>query len=185
GESGTGKEIIAQAIHTAGARAAEPFVGVNVAALPRELLEAELFGYERGAFTGARSDGNLGKFELAGAGTILLDEIGEMPLDMQAKLLRVLQERVVVRLGGSVERPVHARVMATTHRDLQQLVDEGKFRMDLLFRLRVLSIELPPLRDRREDIRELALYHLARFAEQQRKRARELGPRVLDELEAY
>jgi transcriptional regulator with PAS, ATPase and Fis domain len=185
GESGTGKEIIAQAIHTSGARAAEPFVGLNVAALPRELLEAELFGYERGAFTGARSEGNLGKFELAGTGTILLDEIGEMPLDMQAKLLRVLQERVVVRLGGSVERPVHARVMATTHRDLAQLVDEGKFRMDLLYRLRVLSIELPSLRERPEDIAVLAQHYLLKFAEQQRKRVVEMGPRVYDELSRY
>jgi transcriptional regulator with PAS, ATPase and Fis domain len=185
GESGTGKEIIAQAIHTAGARAAEPFIGLNVAALPRELLESELFGYDRGAFTGARSDGNLGKFELAAGGTILLDEIGEMPLDMQAKLLRVLQERVVVRLGGSVERPVNARVMATTHRDLAQLVDEGKFRMDLLYRLRVLSIELPPLRERPEDIGALAQHYLLKFAEQQRKRVVELGPRVHDELARY
>jgi transcriptional regulator with PAS, ATPase and Fis domain len=185
GESGTGKEIIAQAIHTSGARAAEPFIGLNVAALPRELLEAELFGYDRGAFTGARSEGNLGKFELAGAGTILLDEIGEMPMDMQAKLLRVLQERVVVRLGGSTERPVHARVMATTHRDLAQLVDEGKFRMDLLYRLRVLSIELPPLRERPEDIAALAQHYLLKFAEQQRKRVVELGPRVHDELARY
>ena len=185
GESGTGKEIIAQAIHTSGARAAEPFIGLNVAALPRELLEAELFGYDRGAFTGARAEGNLGKFELAAGGTILLDEIGEMPLDMQAKLLRVLQERVVVRLGGSTERPVHARVMATTHRDLTQLVDEGKFRMDLLYRLRVLSIELPPLRERPEDIAALAQYYLLRFAEQQRKRVVELGPGVQDELARY
>src|SRR5262249_44875023 len=145
--------------------ASEPFVGINVAALPRDLLEAELFGYERGAFTGAKNEGNLGKFELAGHGTILLDEVGEMPLDMQAKLLRVLQERVITRLGGSVESPVHARVMATTHRNLQVLVDEGKFRMDLLFRLRVIAIELPSLRDRPEDILLLAHHHLARFAE--------------------
>ena len=185
GESGTGKEIIAQAIHTSGQRATEPFVGINVAALPRDLLEAELFGYERGAFTGAKNEGNLGKFELAGQGTILLDEIGEMPLDMQAKLLRVLQERVITRLGGAVERPVHARVMATTHRNLQQLVDDGKFRMDLLFRLRVIAIELPSLRERPEDIPLLARHYLARFAEQQRKRVREIGPRVTTELERY
>jgi transcriptional regulator with PAS, ATPase and Fis domain len=185
GESGTGKEIVAQAIHSGGSRAGEPFVGVNVAALPRELLEAELFGCERGAFTGARSDGHLGKFELAAGGTILLDEIGELPMDTQAKLLRVLQERVVVRLGGSVERPVHARVIATTHRDLSGLVEEGKFRMDLLYRLRVLSIEMPPLRGRPEDIQALAKHYLRRFAEQQRKRVRALGPRVYDELESY
>ena len=185
GESGTGKEVIAQAIHTAGPRSPEPFVGINVAALPRDLLEAELFGYEKGAFTGARTEGNAGKFELAGEGTILLDEIGDMPLDMQAKLLRVLQERVVTRLGGQKEIPMHARVIATTHRDLEQLVDEGKFRMDLLYRLRVLAIELPPLRDRPEDIVLLAQHHLVRFAEQQRKRVRALGPRVLDELDRY
>ena len=185
GESGTGKEVLAQAIHASGPRANEPFIGVNCAAVPRELLEAELFGYEKGAFTGARSEGNPGKFELAAGGTILLDEIGDMPLDMQAKLLRVLQERVVTRLGGRSEVHVHARVIATTHRDLAQLVDEGKFRMDLLYRLRVLAIEVPPLRDRQEDIPLLALTYLTRFAEQQRKRVRELGPRVLDELGRY
>ncbi|MEI7895210.1 MAG: sigma 54-interacting transcriptional regulator, partial [Myxococcales bacterium] len=170
GESGTGKEVLAQAIHAAGPRAAEPFVGINCAALPRDLLEAELFGYERGAFTGARAQGNVGKFELAGHGTILLDEIGDMPLDMQAKMLRVLQERVVTRLGGATEVQMHARVIATTHRDLQTLVDEGKFRMDLLYRLRVLHLELPALRQRPEDIAKLALHFLRRFAEQQRKR---------------
>jgi transcriptional regulator with PAS, ATPase and Fis domain len=185
GESGTGKEVIAQAIHSAGPRASEPFIGVNCAAVPRELLEAELFGYEKGAFTGARSEGNPGKFELAAGGTILLDEIGDMPLDMQAKLLRVLQERVVTRLGGRSEVHVHARVIATTHRDLAQLVDEGKFRMDLFYRLRVLAFELPPLRDRQDDIPVLAQHFLMRFAEQQRKRVRELGPRVLDELGRY
>ena len=185
GESGTGKEVIAQAIHAGGDRATEPFVGINVAALPRELLEAELFGYEKGAFTGARSEGNPGKFELAGEGTILLDEIGDMPLDMQAKLLRVLQERVVTRLGARQEIPMHARVIATTHRDLEQLVDEGKFRMDLLYRLRVLAVEMPPLRDRPEDIAPLAKHHLLRFAELQRKRVRELGPKVKDEMERY
>jgi transcriptional regulator with PAS, ATPase and Fis domain len=185
GESGTGKEVIAQAIHTAGPRAAEPFVGINVAAMPRELLEAELFGYERGAFTGARQEGNPGKLELAGDGTILLDEIGEMPLDTQAKLLRVLQDRLVTRLGGSAEIPVQARVIATTHRDLEELVDEGKFRMDLLYRLRVLAIRVPPLRDRPEDIQVLALTFLRRFAEQQRKRLREMGPHVTGELERY
>jgi transcriptional regulator with PAS, ATPase and Fis domain len=185
GESGTGKEVLAQAIHTAGPRVNEPFIGVNCAAVPRDLLEAELFGYEKGAFTSARAEGNAGKFELAAGGTILLDEIGDMPLDMQAKLLRVLQERVVTRLGGRAEIPVHARVIATTHRDLAQLVDEGKFRMDLLYRLRVLAIEVPPLRDRPEDITALGLHFLGRFAEQQRKRVRELGPRVLDELGRY
>ncbi|MEO7110143.1 MAG: sigma 54-interacting transcriptional regulator [Polyangiaceae bacterium] len=185
GESGTGKEVVAQAIHSAGPRSQEPFVGINCAALPHDLLEAELFGYERGAFTGARAEGNVGKFELAAGGSILLDEIGDMPLGMQAKLLRVLQERVVTRLGGSSERPVEARVIATTHRDLEQLVSEGKFRLDLLFRLRVLSIELPPLRERSTDIALLAQGFVLRFAEQQNKSVREIAPNVLSDLAAY
>ncbi len=185
GESGTGKEVLAQAIHAASARAASPFVGINCAALPRELLEAELFGYEKGAFTGAKAEGNAGKFELAGDGTILLDEIGDMPLDMQAKLLRVLQERSVQRLGGNRERPVNARVIATTHQNLEGLVAEGKFRLDLLFRLRVLAIELPALRDRRADILPLCLHYLQRFAEQQGKRVHGMAPDLVAELDAY
>jgi transcriptional regulator with PAS, ATPase and Fis domain len=180
GDSGTGKEVLAQSIHTAGPRAGEPFVGVKCVGVP-----PELFGYERGAFTGARSEGNLGKFELAGEGTILLDEIGDMPIDMQAKLLRVLQERVVVRLGGSVERPVHARVVATTHRDIDALVKAGLFRLDLLYRLRVLHVHLPPLAARGEDVVLLARSFLVRFAEQQRKGVREFSDRVLAEMLAY
>jgi DNA-binding NtrC family response regulator len=185
GESGTGKEVLAQAIHSEGARADAPFVAINCASLPRDLLEAELFGYERGAFTGAKPDGNAGKFELAGRGTILLDEIGEMPLEMQPKLLRVLQERVVTRLGGNRELPVGARVIATTHRCLERLAAEGRFRTDLFYRLRVLVIELPSLRERREDISLLARHHLRRCAEQQRKRVVEVHPRVVDELETH
>ena len=172
GETGTGKEVFAQAIHTGSRRAAEPFVGLNCAAIPRELLEAELFGYERGAFTGARNDGNPGKFELAGEGTVLLDEIGDMPADMQAKLLRVLQERVVIRIGGSAERPVRARVIATTHKDIDGLVRAGRFRLDLLHRLKVLHIHLPPLRDRGADILLLAKAFLDRFANAQGKAVR-------------
>jgi len=185
GESGTGKEVLAQAIHAASSRAASPFVGINCAALPRDLLEAELFGYEKGAFTGAKAEGNAGKFELAGDGTILLDEIGDMPLDMQAKLLRVLQERSVQRLGGNRERPVNARVIATTHQNLEAHVAEGKFRLDLLFRLRVLAIELPALRDRRADIVPLCLHYLQRFAEQQGKAVHGIGPELSGELHAY
>jgi transcriptional regulator with PAS, ATPase and Fis domain len=185
GESGTGKEVLAQAIHGASTRASAPFVGINCAALPRDLLEAELFGYEKGAFTGAKAEGNAGKFELAGDGTILLDEIGDMPLDMQAKLLRVLQERSVQRLGGNRERPVNARVIATTHQDLEAHVAEGKFRLDLLFRLRVLAIELPALRDRRDDILPLCLFYLQRFAEQQGKHVHGIGPELSGELYAY
>jgi len=178
GESGTGKELVAQAIHQGGPRAREPFVAINCAALPRELLEAELFGYERGAFTGARAEGSVGKFELAGDGTILLDEIVDMPLDMQAKLLRVLQERVVVRLGSGIERPVRARVIATCQRDLTIDVERGKFRLDLLHRLRVLQITLPPLRARPGDIIILANHYIRTFAERQGKIVREMSPDV-------
>ncbi|MBI2392662.1 MAG: sigma 54-interacting transcriptional regulator [Deltaproteobacteria bacterium] len=185
GESGTGKELVAQAIHSAGPRAREPFVAINCAALPRELLEAELFGYERGAFTGARAEGSVGKFELAGDGTILLDEIVDMPLDMQVKLLRVLQERVVVRLGSSVERPVRARVMATAQRDLTIDVERGRFRLDLLHRLRVLQITLPALRQRPGDIIILANHYLRTFAERQSKTVRELSPDVETALVTY
>ena len=185
GESGTGKEVLAQAIHTGAARAAEPFVGINCAALPRELLEAELFGYERGAFTGARAEGAIGKFEQAGEGTLLLDEIGDMPLDMQVKLLRVLQERVVVRLGGNRERPVLARIIATTHRALDEAVEKGSFRLDLLYRLRVLHVHLPPLRERRSDVGPLAQFFLKRVAEAQSKRVTQIGPEVLSQLLGY
>ena len=185
GESGTGKEVFAQAIHTAGSRSPEPFIGMNCAAVPRELLEAELFGYERGAFTGARSEGNPGKFELAARGTLLLDEVGDMPIDMQAKLLRVLQERVVVRLGGSAERPVHARVIATTHRDLAALVRTGRFRHDLLYRLQVLHIPLKPLRARGQDVQLLAITFLLRFAKLQGKRVERLSPSVEAALERH
>ena len=185
GESGTGKEVIAQAIHMGGSREQEPFVGINCAALPRELLEAELFGYEHGAFTGARSDGHAGKFEQAGLGTILLDEIGDMPLEMQAKLLRVLEERGVVRIGGNREIPVRARVIATTNRNLEESVARQTFRLDLLYRLRVLHIHIPPLRDRRRDIPALAVHILKRVASGQRKRVDAIAPVVQRTLAAH
>jgi transcriptional regulator with PAS, ATPase and Fis domain len=185
GESGTGKELLAQAIHAGGPRAREPFVAINCAALPRDLLEAELFGYERGAFTGARAEGSVGKFELAGDGTILLDEIVDLPLDMQAKLLRVLQERVVVRLGSNVERPVRARVLATAQRDLSIDVERGRFRLDLLHRLRVLQIQLPPLRQRPGDVLVIAQHYLRQFAERQGKAVREISREVESALVGY
>src|SRR4029077_4116944 len=127
GESGTGKEVLAQAIHNASARAGGPFVGINCSAIPRELLESELFGYEGGSFTGARKGGQPGKFELAEGGTILLDEIGDMPIEMQSKLLRVLQERRVRRIGGNRELVLDARVIATTNIDLEERVERGQF----------------------------------------------------------
>ncbi len=180
GESGTGKEVFAQAIHTGGERAQHPFVGLNCAALPRDLLESELFGYEHGSFTGARQEGAIGKFELAGEGTLLLDEIGDMPLDMQAKLLRVVQERVVVRIGGAAERPVRARLIATTHRHLEDAVERGAFRLDLLFRIRVLHIHLPPLRERLEDIEPLAVHFVRQVASVQGKAVDRISPALLD-----
>lgn len=152
GESGTGKEVFARAIHESSIRNKGPCIKVNCAALPENLLESELFGYAEGAFTGARKGGKPGKFELADKGTIFLDEIGDMTLAMQAKLLRVLQEREVERLGGTEPIKIDVRIIAATHRDLHQMVMEHKFRLDLYYRLNVLTIELPPLRERREDI---------------------------------
>ena len=163
GESGTGKELLARFIHDAGPRHAQPFIAVNCAALPRELLESELFGHERGAFTGAIGR-KLGKFELANRGTILLDEISEMEPVLQAKLLRVLQEHEVDRLGGSRPVPIDARVIATTNRNLKDMVAAGTFRRDLYYRLHVVPLTLPPLRERGDEIDALLDHFVARFA---------------------
>jgi two-component system response regulator FlrC len=151
GESGTGKELIARMVHQVSPRAEQPFIAVNCAALPANLLESELFGHEKGAFTGAEKR-KLGKFELAHGGTILLDEISEMELGLQAKLLRVLQEREVDRVGGSSPIPVDVRVVATTNRNLAKEVEEGRFRADLYYRLNVIPLTLTPLRERQNDI---------------------------------
>ncbi len=152
GESGTGKGLFAQAIHNISYRNGEPFIKINCAAIPENLLESELFGYEEGAFTGAVRGGKLGKFDLANGGTIFLDEIGDMPLAMQAKILRVLQEKTFERVGGSKTLTVNVRVIAATNRDLQQLIDEGQFRLDLYYRLAVINLYIQPLRERQEDI---------------------------------
>ena len=175
GESGTGKELVARALHDESPRRSEPFVAVHCGAIPGDLLESELFGHERGAFTDAHRR-HIGRFEAAGAGTILLDEIGEMPLGLQVKLLRVLQERVVQRIGGSEPVPVPARILAATHRDLALMVRRGSFREDLLHRLLVGSLHLPPLRERPEDLELLASLFLARLGQ-------ELG-RALEGIEA-
>ncbi|WP_227763893.1 sigma 54-interacting transcriptional regulator [Zhaonella formicivorans] len=152
GESGTGKGLFAQAIHNASRRNGEPFIKINCAAIPENLLESELFGYEEGAFTGAVRGGKPGKFELANGGTIFLDEIGDMPLAMQAKILRVLQEKTFERVGGSKTITVDVRVIAATNRDLRKLIDEQQFRLDLYYRLAVINLHIPPLRERRDDL---------------------------------
>jgi sigma-54 specific flagellar transcriptional regulator A len=167
GESGTGKEVVARGIHDLSRRAAGPFVPVNCGAIPGELLESELFGHEKGAFTGAIS-ARQGRFELAAGGTLFLDEIGDMPLQMQVKLLRVLQERCFERVGSNRTQDCDVRVIAATHQDLEQRVETGEFRMDLFYRLNVFPIEVPPLRDRVEDVPALARRFIA-LLEQERR----------------
>lgn len=164
GESGTGKEVFARAIHFESSRAIKSFIAVNCAAIPETLLESELFGYEEGSFTGARKGGKPGKFQLADGGTLFLDEIGDMPVAVQAKILRVLQEKTVERLGGIRALPVDVRIIAATNRDLEEMVRTGQFREDLYYRLNVFPIILPALRERREDIVELADYFLHKNA---------------------
>lgn len=166
GESGTGKELFAQSIHNASRRADGPFVAINCASFPETLLESELFGYEEGAFTGGRKGGKPGLIEAAHTGTLFLDEIGEMPVSLQTRLLRVLQEREVLRLGSTEPTPVNVRVVAATHRDLRALVDAGAFRADLYYRLNILNLRLPALRERVEDIQLLSLACAARVLAQ-------------------
>jgi two-component system nitrogen regulation response regulator GlnG len=174
GESGTGKELVARAVHSNSARASGPFITVNMAALPRDLIESELYGHEKGSFTGA-VERRPGKFELASGGTLFLDEIGEMPIELQAKLLRVLQEREIDRVGGSRALPVDVRVVAATNADLARSVEEGRFRRDLYYRLAVVPIRLPPLRERDADVVLLARHFLARYGQQLKGRAVALG----------
>jgi len=183
GESGTGKEVIAKAVHHASARAARPFVAVNCGAVPETLLESELFGYMRGAFTGAAA-AKPGLFEEADGGTLLLDEIAEMPASLQVKLLRALQSGEVRRLGATQSMTIDVRVIAATHGDLAALIGEGRFREDLYYRLNVIQIVLPPLRDRREDIPALAAHFLARAAGKL-GRERRLSPPALERLLRY
>ncbi len=182
GESGTGKELVARAIHHYSRRAGRPFVAVSGAAIPGTLLETELFGHERGAFTDAK-ERKLGKLELAHGGTLYLDEVGDMPLDLQAKLLRALQERVFERVGGQDPIRVDFRVLAATNRDLEMMMREGRFREDLFYRLNVVTLTLPPLRERREDIPLLADHFLAKYAGDLGERA--LAPEALDRLVGY
>ncbi|RFM31247.1 sigma-54-dependent transcriptional regulator [Chitinophaga silvisoli] len=180
GESGTGKERVAAAIHRASARSHQPMVTVNCAALPLSLVESELFGYERGAFTGANQQ-RIGKFEQANGGTVFLDEIGELPLEAQVKLLRVLQQREVERLGGQAIIPIDVRIITATNRNLEKEVAEGRFRLDLYYRLNVFPIEVPPLRERKDDIEPLAYYFLEKFG----KTVNRISPAVLRQMKEY
>lgn len=164
GESGTGKELFAHAIHGASARRDKPFVSINCAALPKDLIGSELFGYVGGAFTGANRNGAKGKFELADGGTLFLDEIGEMPLEMQSVLLRVLEENAVTRIGGDKPIPINVRIITATNRDLNQYIADGKFRADLYYRLNVISLNMVPLRERKEDVPILAESFISRYA---------------------
>jgi transcriptional regulator with PAS, ATPase and Fis domain len=185
GESGTGKELFAQALHQASRRRKGPFVAVNCAAIPRDLVESELFGYEEGAFSGARRRGKPGRFELATGGTLFLDEVGELPPDTQAKLLRVLEERSVERLGGTSPVPVDFRLVAATHRDLEALVSRGEFRADLYYRIHEIPLEIPPLRDRPEDVPLLARHFLEEVCRRERLPVRRLAPDALAVLARY
>jgi len=179
GESGTGKELLARAIHKASNRSDQPFIVVNCPSIPENLLESELFGYEGGAFTGANKEGKLGKFELAHHGTIFLDEIGDLPLSLQPKILRVIQERTVDRVGGKTPVSIDVRVIAATNRDLESMVQNGSFRADLYYRLNVIPLAIPPLRERREDI-ELYLWNfLTKYAQSLGKEISEVDPGLL------
>lgn len=184
GESGTGKELIARALHDLSARAKESFVAINCAAIPDTLLESELFGYEKGAFTGAAKQ-TRGKIEYADGGSLFLDEVGDLPMTLQVKLLRFLQERVIERLGGRQEIPVDVRVVCATHQDLPALVKEGNFREDLYYRISEVSIRIPPLRERDGDTLLLARTFLDKFSEEHRRNLRGFTPDAISAIESY
>ena len=183
GESGTGKELVARAVHSCSARATEPFVSINCGAFPETLLESELFGYVKGAFTGA-SQNKRGLFEVASTGTIFLDEIGEMSVSMQVKLLRVLQERTIRPVGGTQETPVDVRVIAATNRDLREMVANGTFREDLYYRVSVIPIQVPALRERRDDVELLASHFLKKYSAAAQKSILRISYESLDALKA-
>lgn len=184
GESGVGKEIFAHKVHSASARKEQPFIRVNCGAIPEQLIESELFGYEKGAFTGADRNGKAGLFEIAHNGTIFLDEIGELPLTMQVKLLRVLQEREITRIGGTRTVAIDVRVITATNKSLQKMVEAGEFREDLFYRLNVIPFEIPPLRDRKEDIFPLAIFFLEQF-KQMYEIKKSFTPEAIEVLETY
>ncbi|HCX65403.1 MAG TPA: sigma-54-dependent Fis family transcriptional regulator, partial [Eubacteriaceae bacterium] len=185
GESGTGKELFAQSIHNQSPRKGESFVAINCGAIPPSLIESELFGYEEGAFTGAKSSGQAGKFEIADKGTIFLDEIGEMPYDLQTRLLRVIEEGTVSRVGGLKETVVDVRIIAATNKNLEEEVEKGRFRKDLYFRLKVLPVHIPPLRERKRDIPLLIEYFMHRIAKKLNKKEVAIAGDYMDRLLGY
>ena len=185
GESGTGKEIMAKMIHALSDRRDKLMISINCAAIPENLVESELFGYEEGAFTGAKKHGSIGKFELAHGSTIFLDEIGDMPLPVQTKLLRVLQESVVERIGGTKPIPIDIRVICATNKNIEQMVEEGAFREDLYYRLNIIPIELPPLRKRKEDLPALIEYYIAYYNQKLGKSMRGVSSEALQTLTSY
>jgi PAS domain S-box-containing protein len=185
GESGTGKELFAHAIHQESIRASKPFIKVNCAAIPHELLESELFGYEEGAFTGAVKGGKAGKFETADGGTLFLDEIGDMPMSMQSKLLRVLQEKEIEKIGAQYPLNVDVRIIAATNKNLETLTEQGNFRIDLFYRLNVFGIKIPPLREHPEDIAVLASYLLEKICNRMGKYVENISPQAFRELNKY
>ena len=180
GESGTGKEIFARAIHNESIRSNEPFIAVNCAAIPEPLLESELFGYEGGAFTGAKRGGKPGKCELAMGGTLFLDEIGDIPLFLQSKFLRMIQEKTIERVGGTKTIKLDLRIISATHRNLEEMIHNNEFREDLYYRINVIPLHLPPLRDRRDDIKELSLYFLDKYSIHLNKNIHEITDEVLN-----
>ena len=185
GETGTGKELFAHSIHQASSRSDQPFVALNCAALPEILLESELFGYEAGAFSGAAKGGKIGLLELAHRGTIFLDEIGEIPITLQAKLLRVLQEKEIRRIGSTSVHPIDVRVVSATNINIEEKIRSGQFRSDLYYRLNLLDISIPPLRERREDVQELVDFYLTRFACEMGKRIPTVTPEAAQLLMQY
>ena len=184
GETGTGKELVARELHRLSSRSDQPFISINCGAIPENLLESELFGHNKGSFTGAVSD-KMGKFEVANGGTIFLDEIGEMPMSLQVKLLRVLQERVIERVGDLEPRPINIRVVSATNKDLQEEIKEGRFREDLFYRLAEVSVNLPPLRERGMDIHELAMFFLNKYSEQYNSKVNGFKKEAIKLMQGY
>lgn len=185
GESGTGKEIFARALHNLSSRSRAPFVAVNCGAIPDQLLESELFGYEGGSFTGAKSDGKLGIFEIANGGTIFLDEIGEMPPHLQVKLLRVLQEKKMRKIGGDKETRINVRIISATNKNLNEMVESNQFRLDLFYRINIFTITIPPLRRRKKDIEVLAKFYMEQFSQKYNKNIEKISDEAMDKMLNY